>query len=201
MLLFPTMFSAFPQKTSLNFRTQQSRLEKELESTGSLIDKARDTKHTTLTDIAILQSSIRGRQQLIMTYQAEQRKLYDTIFSNLLYINTLKEKTDLLRQEYGRMIYSTYRQSGEENLLLFLLAAENLQQAYNRLNWFRSYSEKRKEQVASIEELEEKYASMERFIKTFASEIMLTTLKDNSIITINPEIIKTLKDALSQMED
>lgn len=159
MLLFPTMFSAFPQKTSLNFRTQQSRLEKELESTGSLIDKARDTKHTTLTDIAILQSSIRGRQQLIMTYQAEQRKLYDTIFSNLLYINTLKEKTDLLRQEYGRMIYSTYRQSGEENLLLFLLAAENLQQAYNRLNWFRSYSEKRKEQVASIEELEEKYAT------------------------------------------
>lgn len=159
LIIFLLLTPLSGQIQGISHKTRQLKLEKELESTGSLIDKTRDTKHTTLTDIAILQSSIRSRQQLIMAYQAEQRKLYDTIFSNLLYINTLKEKTDLLRQEYGRMIYSTYRQGGEENLLLFLLAAENLQQAFNRFNWFRSYSEKRKEQVASIEEIEEKYAT------------------------------------------
>lgn len=140
-------------------RTQQLKLEKELESTGSLIDKTRDTKHTTLTDIAILQSSLRRRQQLILAYQAEQRVLYDTIFAKLININTLKEKTDLLRQEYGRMIYSAYRQGGDENLLLQLLSAENPEQAFNRFNWFRSYSEKRKEQVFSIGEMEKKYAA------------------------------------------
>ena len=157
LIIFFLLDSLSGQMHNISPKTRQLKLEKELESTGSLIDRTRDTKHITLTDIAILQSSIKSRQQLIQVYTEQQEHLYDTIFSKLLYVNTLNDNIDLLQQEYSRMIYAAYRQGGEENLLLQLLAAENLQQALNRFNWFRSYSEKRKEQVAAIEEMEGKY--------------------------------------------
>jgi len=153
-----------------NFEHERLKLEKEIDYTGTLIDKTRDAKSITLNDLAVLQASINGRERLIGIYCAEQERLYDTIFSKLLDINQMSEEIKLLKEEYARMIYAAYRQGGSRQHLLNFFAADNVGQAFNRINWLRSYHSRRKEQIETIALSEKRYTAEVIFLEKKADQ-------------------------------
>jgi murein hydrolase activator len=151
---------------------EQERLmiEREINYTGTLIDKTRDAKSITLNDLAVLQASINGRERLIGVYRSEQERLYDTIFSKLLDINQMSEELKLLKEEYAHMIYAAYRQGGSRQHLLNFFAAENIGQAFNRINWFRAYHSRRKEQIETIALSEKRYLAQVNILEKKAEQ-------------------------------
>lgn len=157
---------------------ERLKLQKEIEKTAILIDKTRDIRLVTLSDLSVLQSSINSRQKLIENYQHEQARLYDTIFSTLIQINTLDEEINLLKAEYARMIYVAYRLGDANRNLLYLVAADDFRQAFNRLNWFRSYTAKRKDQIRSVEQTEIQHMAVAKVLeqKLEQNELLITNL-------------------------
>ncbi len=145
-------------------------LEKELNYTGTLIDKTRDVKSMTLSDLTVLQASINGRERLIGVYRLEQERLYDTIFTKLMDISQMSEDIRLLKEEYARMIYAAYRQGGMRQHLLNFFAAENIGQAFNRINWFRAYHSHRKAQIETIALSEKHYLAEVNFLEKKAEQ-------------------------------
>lgn len=194
---------------------ERLKLEKEIDYTGTLIDKTRDAKSITLCDLAVLQASINGRERLIEIYHAEQERLYDTIFSKILDINRVGEEIRLLKEEYARLIYAAYRQGGIRQHLLNFFAAENIGQAFNRINWFRAYHSRRKAQIETIALSEKHYLAEVNFLErkaeqnqTIIREIEAETamlvkekqLKDQSIAELGKKE-KELSNKYKQLRD
>ncbi|MBE0637054.1 MAG: peptidoglycan DD-metalloendopeptidase family protein [Bacteroidales bacterium] len=136
---------------------ERIKLQEEIKYTATLIDKTRDSRQITLSDLSVLHASINSRKKLIENYRTEQESLYDTIFTTLIQLDALNEEIKLLREEYARMILGAYRQGDARQSLLYFFAADNLNQVFNRLNWYRAYTSHRKEQIRNIERVESCY--------------------------------------------
>jgi murein hydrolase activator len=139
------------------YEAEKEQIEKELEHTGMLITRTRDVKDASLSHLAVLKATIESRQRLIGNYHAQQRIIQDTIFSKIIDITRLSDEIDLLRAEYAKMIQAAHRQQHSGQQTFYLLAAENLQQAANRMNYIRAYTENRKSHIAKIAAAEQIY--------------------------------------------
>jgi len=67
-------------------------------------------------------------------------------------LKILKLENDIkqLKEEYAKMIYYAYKNRNNYDKLMFILAAEDFNQAYRRMKYFQQYSEYRKEQAQRI---------------------------------------------------
>lgn len=178
-------------------------LEKEIEYTRTLLSKTAGNKQATLSDLAVLQASIKSRQQLISVYQKQQKWLYDTIFSKILQVDRLQAELSTLKAEYARMIRAAYRHRSADRHFLYLLASENLQQAFSRMNYFRAYALQRNENLASIQQTETVYlaevANLEK--KVELNEEMIGRLtSEHRQLNEDMELKSSLIAELSNME-
>jgi murein hydrolase activator len=150
---------AFGQLQLAVFKSEQRQLEREIEFTKSLIDRTRDMRQATLSDLTLIQASINSRQRLIAGYQAQQQYLYDTIFSTILFIDKMREEIEMLKDEYAKMILAANRIGNTNQHLIFMLASESFHQAFNRLNHIRAYAEERRDHAAKIAHAEDVFAN------------------------------------------
>ena len=56
-----------------------------------------------------------------------------------------------LKSEYSKIILSSYKKKSPELKLMFLFASENINQAFNRFQYFKQYSTYRKKQGEKIQ--------------------------------------------------
>lgn len=145
------------QHKTRRLEKQKSRLEKSIEYADYLIDDAKKQKHTTLQDLALLQSKIDDRKKLINNYLTEQDLIFDSIFSKMLLINDISIQLDGLKNEYARMINSAYINHSFYKRLVYVLSAGDLNQAYSRFNYYKYYARQRNAQIEHIKSVEAAY--------------------------------------------
>ncbi len=155
-MLLPAPFAHSQTKLAI-YEVEKEQIEKELEYTGMLITRTKDVKDATLSHLEVLKATIESRQRLIGNYQAQQRIIQDTIFSKIIHISRLSDEMMLLKDEYAKMIRAAHRQQHAGQQMFYLLAADNLQQASNRMNYIRAYTENRKSYIAKIADAEQIY--------------------------------------------
>ena len=136
---------------------QRLQLEKSIEYTEVLLDDTRANKIVSLEELALLEDQINNRKKLIDNYCEERDARTDTIFQLLFIIDKMATEVDALREEYSRMIYSAYKNKGFHHRMLYVLASDDFNQAYQRMNYFKVYATKRKEQVQIIDAAEDNY--------------------------------------------
>ncbi len=159
ILLLLLSLQVIGQQQLTVFSPEQQQLEREIEFTKSLIDRTRNLRQATLSDLTLIQSSINSRQRLIAGYQAQQQYLYDTIFSTIIKIDKMREEIEMLKDEYARMIVAAGRIGNFKHHLIYMLASESFHQAFNRLNYIRAYAENRQAHTAKIAHAEEVFAN------------------------------------------
>lgn len=147
----------FSQHSASYLEKKKERLEKAIEYADLLMDDARHKKHVTLSDLALLQTKIDSRKALIDNYIEAQNMLFDTIFLNLLQINTISTQLQELKDEYALMINSAYQNHNFYKRLLYVLASEDINQAYSRFNYYKYYAKIRNAQIENIRQVEEAY--------------------------------------------
>ena len=68
----------------------------------------------------------------------------------------------LLKREYSKMIYACFKEKGNRNNLIFIISADDFNQAYKRMLYLRQYASFRKNQVDNIIESKKKLAIKEQ---------------------------------------
>jgi len=147
-LLFPLW--GFSQSIT-DLQKQKEETTKEIEYTSRLLRETQQSERSSLNKLRLLTSQIRQRNSLISTINNEIGIYEQCIDNNELSVEMLQEDLQKLKEEYAEMIRLAYKNKGASNELLFLLSAENFNQAYRRLLYFRRYSEYRKNQGEVIE--------------------------------------------------
>jgi murein hydrolase activator len=155
MLLWPS--DAHAQQSKSYLEKKKERLEKSIEYADLLIDDARKRKNSTLQDLALLQSKIDNRRMLISNYLSTRNQLFDTIFDNMLQINDISIRLHELKEEYALMVNSAYANHNIYKRMVYVLAAEDINQAYSRFNYYKYYAKNRNSQIEYIRKVETSY--------------------------------------------
>ena len=156
ILLILVLFSlsGFSQSIT-DLQNKKAETSKEIEYTTRLLEKTQKNERTSLNKLNLLNSQITQRNNLISAINGEISVYDECIANNQLSIRMLESDLKDLREEYARMIRLAYKNKNMTDALLFLLSAENFNQAYRRLLYMRRYTEFRKSQVETIVSVQE----------------------------------------------
>ena len=169
------------QQSRKELERQRKQKEKEIKLTQKLL-KETQTKHKqTLAYLKTLNKQIRTREELIGTLQNEVHVLNRSIQQDNSIVNSLRFDLKAMREEYGRILYFTYKNRSSLDMLSFLLSASSFNEAVKRLRFIRYYSEYRQKQVEIIERTEKSLQAKIDDLKVQYAQ------KDEALQTMNVE--------------
>lgn len=154
-LISITLFSVLVSFVS-NAQTQKQlenrriQLQKEIKEINTLLFQSKEEAETLLSELDDLTHKINVRSKLIETINQEAESLSKAIDKNEKEITLLEKKLTILKEDYADMIVQSYKSKNRQSRLMFLLSAENFQQAYKRLQYIKQYSNYRKQQGEEI---------------------------------------------------
>ena len=153
------MWSAngFAQDKMKQLENKRIQLEKSIEYTEVLLEDTREDKFASLDQLALLNDQINNRQNLIEIFTEERKAREDTIFNLLFRIDAMALEIEALKEEYAHMIYCAYKNTNAYQRMFYVLASDDFNQAFRRLNYFKVYASNRKGQVQLIREAEDNY--------------------------------------------
>ncbi len=138
------------QKSSKTLQKEKASIEKKIKENNSLLKQINKEKKSSLSGLKVLSHKITLRKQLISNIQAQLSKLNLQIFKHQKEIEAQKEKIQHLKQEYAQIIAQSYISRSKYDKLMYVLASNDLNQAYKRLKFLQQYSQYRVDQAEKI---------------------------------------------------
>jgi septal ring factor EnvC (AmiA/AmiB activator) len=133
-----------------NLEAQKISLKKEINQINLLINESRKKSKNLSNELEDLQLKISVRDKLINVNNSQLNNLTNIIYNLTEQLKTLETDLIMLKKEYEKIIYTSYKKRSTEMKLMFLFASENLNQAFKRFQYFKQYSKYRKKQADKI---------------------------------------------------
>lgn len=145
-LLFSNVYSQSKQELE---QRKQNTIE-EIARTNKLLEETEKSRSAGLNKLLIIKKRISLREQLINNISDEINYLDNSIETKNENIKKLENDIKQLKEEYAKMIYYAYKNRNNYDRLMFILSAEDFNQAYRRMKYFQQYSRYRKKQAQQI---------------------------------------------------
>ena len=94
-----------------------------------------------MSEVEDLDLKLTKRKSLIRVNNAQVNLLTQRININLRDISSQRMELQELKDDYAKMIRSSYKSRSSENRLLFLFSSEDFLQAYKRLQYLKQYTD------------------------------------------------------------
>lgn len=135
-----------------DLENKKKKLKEEIRNINELLHDTKTSKKLSMNQVAIINKKISAREELIATINYEIKLINKEISENQEAIGNLKATLEKLKKDYAAMIYFDYRNRDEYSKLMFLFAADNFNQAYQRYKYSQQIAEYRRKKAASIQE-------------------------------------------------
>ncbi|MFV0571619.1 MAG: murein hydrolase activator EnvC family protein [Xanthomarina gelatinilytica] len=141
-------FSQSKKQQELEERRQE--LRREIKQINDLLFKNQSQKKSQTSLIEDLSYKVSVRQNLIKITNQQANLLTREINTNQKKITELRDELKILKDNYAKMIVTSYKSKSEQSRIMFLLSSSNFQQAYKRVQYINQYAEYQKEQGEAI---------------------------------------------------
>ena len=128
--------------------------ENEIKYTTKLLDEVQKNQKLSLNKLQLLNRQIDQRNTVISAINSEINLYQQLIDNNTLAIRLMKSDIIELKKEYAELIRSAYRNRNAYDQILFLLSAENANQAYRRHLYMKHYTTYRESQAKIIKAIQ-----------------------------------------------
>lgn len=186
---------------------QKNQLLKDIEYTNKLLQETSKDRKSKLTQLELINTKIRKRQELINAIIRETQILQDEIEETNAIVVSLEEDLDRLKEEYGKMLHHTYRNMNTYDRLMYIFSSEDMDQAYKRLKYFEQYAKYRQQQGEMIEQTRTSLSSRtEALESTRMDREMLLETSQRETLTLNDEraqqdeLVSELNEKESQLK-
>ena len=129
---------------------KQQQLMQEISSLNQTLNDIKKNKKQSLGQLALVESKIRKRQELINNINKDLKRLNDNIYLNQLEIYRLNKELDTLKGQYAKSIVFAYKNRSSYEYLNFLFSAASFNDAIKRITYLKSYRQYRETQVDVI---------------------------------------------------
>lgn len=204
-LIFLSVGNSFGQDKNA-LEAKRKKLESEINYTQNLLKKTQATKTASLNDLTTLEKQISLRKELIQNTQNEVTVFSEQINQTSKVLSELESNLNVLRQNYAKAIYGTYKSFRLADQLLFIASSSSFSEAFRKINYLRRLGDYRKKQVDDIvhtqEEISRKLAEIEQ--KKNKKEGLLNAQKKQEILltrnkTQKTKIVEQLKKKESEL--
>jgi len=158
-------FIGYPQSIA-DLRQKKEAAEKEIEITTQLLNEVQKDERTSLNRLRLINNRIEQRDTLISSITDEIKVYQECISNNSMVIEMLSSDMEQLKNEYAELIRTAYRNKNSYDLILFLLSADDFNQAYRRFLYSKKYAAYRENQAELIKavqaELNDKISKLEQ---------------------------------------
>ena len=141
-------------------RKEKEKTGQEIEYINNLLKETDQNTKTSISRMTMLEKKIRLQESLISNISNELSYLDSTIIRSSQNLDSLKADLTLIKNRYANMLRYARRNQDMNNQLLFLLSAEDFNQAYKRFTYLKQYADYRKTQVKEITDLQSKLANL-----------------------------------------
>ena len=152
MLLAATAAAIYAQNDKNKLQNRKLKIERDIIQVNRELEQTKQNKSANLNQLILINKKIDKREDLINTIEQEVGSIESQVKNMTDTIYRINSNLKNLKEEYARLIYSTYRNRSAYNRLMFLFSSHNFNQAYKRLKYLQQYTEYRKSQVQSITE-------------------------------------------------
>lgn len=129
---------------------KQKKLENEIKYIQSLLKKTEASRNASLNDLVTLEKQISLRKELIGNTEKEVGTYSEQIDVTSQRLSELEKNLQLLRDNYSKAIYSTYKNFRLADQLLFVASSASFSEAFRKINYLRRLGDYRKRQVDDI---------------------------------------------------
>lgn len=150
LIVFTVLSSSLCAQTKDELQERKKKTEESIKLTNELLQKTERSRSSSLNKLLIINKRISLRERLIQEITIEINLLDNNINEKNIRITKLQKDIVELKEEYAKMIYYAYKNRNNYDKLMFILAAEDFNQAYRRMKYFQQYSVYRKKQAQQI---------------------------------------------------
>lgn len=147
--VFLMSISSFSQSKK-ELEKQRKELKSEILKLNSLLFHEQKNEKNALEDLRDIKQKIDVRNKLISTINLEAKILSKEIKANKKQISKLDKNLSILKEDYGDMIFKSYKSKSQHSRIMFLMSSQNFYQAYKRLEYMKQYTSFRKKQGEEI---------------------------------------------------
>lgn len=186
-----------------NTKAQEERtakLEKEIAIINKQLSENSSKSNRMLSDLNLVRKKVANRKELVAESDRQIRYYKDQIYLTQLKINKMQARVDTLSMRYSRLLLSAYKNRDARVMYMYMLASENVSQAFRRIGYFRNLSTQINSEAQEIrtaqEELEQEKQKLSK-MKADAEIVKAERVKELDKLkkeeTQADKIVKTLQ--------
>lgn len=144
-----------------------------IDNTSKLLEQTSVTRQSSMEQLNILNRRLQLRQSLTATLQSEIRYIENGIENKRLRISELENELKEARAAYARLIQIAYKHRFSHQRIMFILAANDFNQAYRRYKYLQQYAASRRNQIERISVLTNEIVSEIELLESNRQEQVL----------------------------
>jgi septal ring factor EnvC (AmiA/AmiB activator) len=130
--------------------TRRKKTEQEIELTNKLLTETQKLKVQNLNQLNTLKKQVELRKRLISDYESQVVLIEKEIDEKSIIVNELQKDINNLKREYAKLIQFAWRNRTDMQILVFIFASEDFNQAYRRIRFYQQILKFREAQAKEI---------------------------------------------------
>jgi septal ring factor EnvC (AmiA/AmiB activator) len=141
------------KKTRAQLEKEKAEVQKRLSEFDKILQQTSTRKKNTLGELKAVTNKLETQMAFIRTLNREVSLINNEISETEDRITRLEKDLQNLKEEYGNMIYVSYKLNSGVTIMTFIFSSSTFKQFYMRLRYLKQYSDARKKQVDEIQKV------------------------------------------------
>ena len=134
---------------------RKARLERDIEILDRQLSENESKSRSALSKLTLIRAKMANRKALVAESDRLIRRYSDEIYLSQKNINKLNNRIDTLSRYYERLVLSAYKNRDAKVWYMYILASDDLGQAFRRYSYFKNLSGEMKRQAENIRDAKE----------------------------------------------
>ena len=153
VLFFLFFFNlAFGQSSQEKLKKEQQKLEKRISNTKSLLSKVKNNSKASLNELRLIDNQIKSREALVRIFDNQVRMAEIKMVEKKQEVKRLKKRLSDLKRQYKKMVLYAYKHRSNYGRIMFLLSADNYNEAMKRNRYLKKVAGVQRKQAALIKQ-------------------------------------------------
>ena len=146
LILFFHLPNLAQSKKQQELEAKRKKIQQEIQQFNVLLSQGKREQKSVITKVEDINYKVAILQNLINVTNSQANLLTREINNNIKNISNLRDRLQVLKDDYAQMIVKSYKSKSSHSKVMFLLSSVNFKQAYKRLQYIKQYANYQKDQ-------------------------------------------------------